>query len=149
MVRPQATAPVTLCGLEAIPECPKMLTLQRLLVEAGQNPGVLDGQIGPRTLAALAEVWPDRTGRLNVDEAIEYVDAYLCPPAPIRATPTQTPVQVIVAQTPQTPRIPVAPSVVQPALTPLNTDECILTMTIQRGDAQVFTTTQKIACPQE
>lgn len=67
------------CGLADLPEGPPGLTLQRLLVKAGADPGPLDGIAGRKTYRALAEVLGETLApQLREAEAIEALDKALC-----------------------------------------------------------------------
>ncbi|WP_417272647.1 hypothetical protein [Celeribacter halophilus] len=82
----EETAPVTPvpvkdtapCGLAAIPEGPPGITLQRLLVEAGENPGPLDGIPGRRTRTALQNLFGAQSVNMDTAEAITALDNLLC-----------------------------------------------------------------------
>ncbi|SPF81839.1 peptidoglycan-binding domain-containing protein [Pseudoprimorskyibacter insulae] len=176
---PQPRVKRALCGLAAQPEGPDVLTLQRLLVAAGENPGVLDGILGRRTVLAYRKIWTDQRGRLDVKDAIQKLDAYLCAtqttePGPVR--PTASNVQTVrIVPAPQTTRTasvaqieapsstanlrdaaPVTQTImVQPAqpvvALPARADEgeCVMTVNIQRGQHQIYTMTQTVACPEQ
>lgn len=73
---PEPAAPP--CGLATIPEGAPGLTLQRLLVEAGADPGPLDGLPGRMTRSALAQVLGDDARTLEIADAITALDAFLC-----------------------------------------------------------------------
>lgn len=79
---PSASAPppAALCGLATLPDGPPGLTLQRLVVAAGEDPGPLDGLVGRRTRAALARILSPGEAYLPVAEAIRTLDVYLCGP---------------------------------------------------------------------
>lgn len=66
------------CGLAVLPEGSPGLTLQRLLVEAGGDPGQLDGLVGPKTTTALLDVLGPSASALDQAAAISALDAYLC-----------------------------------------------------------------------
>ena len=68
------------CGVASMPEGAPGLTLQRLIVEAGADPGPLDGFPGRRTRAALAEILGPSAAALSNEEAIAALDALLCAP---------------------------------------------------------------------
>lgn len=71
-------APQSPCGLATVPDGPSGLTLQRLLVEAGGDPGQLDGLVGPKTYNALIQILGPSAQSLDLDAAITAIDAYLC-----------------------------------------------------------------------
>jgi hypothetical protein len=88
-VAPEADpAPVTVvavqepppCGLATLPQGPDGITLQRLVVLAGANPGPIDGFPGKRTRAAIIELLGERGATLPVDEAIIALDQLVCAP---------------------------------------------------------------------
>ncbi|MDP2520885.1 peptidoglycan-binding domain-containing protein [Shimia thalassica] len=66
------------CGLQKIPEGSVGLTLQRLLIEAGGDPGPLDGFPGARTRRALVDVLGVSAAGLSETEAIKALDRHLC-----------------------------------------------------------------------
>ncbi|TDL90488.1 hypothetical protein [Meridianimarinicoccus aquatilis] len=66
------------CGLQLVQEGPPVLTLQRLLVIAEQDPGPLDGLMGRRTGAALVAYLGPDAADLSIEEAIRQVDLELC-----------------------------------------------------------------------
>lgn len=68
------------CGLANIPDGPPGLTLQRLLVEAGADPGNLDGLPGPRTYRALFDVLGAEAERTTIEAAIERLNTVVCTP---------------------------------------------------------------------
>lgn len=74
----QTSAPAAPCGLAAIPDGSPGLTLQRLLVAAGADPGPLDGLPGRRTRTALTQVLGAAAGDLTTQEAVRALDAVLC-----------------------------------------------------------------------
>lgn len=66
------------CGLAKVENGPSGLTLQRLLVEAGADPGPLDGLPGELTRRALVEVIGASAEGLTEAEAITALDRALC-----------------------------------------------------------------------
>jgi hypothetical protein len=76
---PQAVfTPSLPCGLQAIPQGPEGITLQRLLVLGGVSPGRLDGYPGKRTRAAMVQLLgPDAWG-MPIPEAIAALNTLLC-----------------------------------------------------------------------
>jgi hypothetical protein len=70
--------PPRTCGLQAVPDGPPVLTLQRLLWLAGQNPGPPDGIMGRQTRRALVALLGPGAEDLPTDEAIRQVDLELC-----------------------------------------------------------------------
>lgn len=66
------------CGLAKLPDGATGLTLQWLLVEAGADPGPLDGVPGRRTYRALVAVLGEPAAQLGEAEAISALDAALC-----------------------------------------------------------------------
>jgi hypothetical protein len=77
------------CGLAAIPAGAPVITMQRLLVAAGANPGPVDGFPGQRTTRALVEILGAGAANLSVDEANESLDKKLCAAAkaPVQDAP--------------------------------------------------------------
>ena len=61
-----------------IPDGGKVATLQRLLVEAGTDPGPVDGFIGPATLNALASIWKSPDTALDLDKAANALREIIC-----------------------------------------------------------------------
>lgn len=74
------TTPVTVvsCRPAQIPGSDPVATLQQLLVMAGADPGSVDGRYGSRTKKAVLEVLGYRGRNLDVSEAIDAIDAFLC-----------------------------------------------------------------------
>lgn len=66
------------CGLAAIPEGTPGLTVQRLLVLAGAEPGPMDGVPGRMTRAAISEVLGGDQDASDLSEVIVELDAFLC-----------------------------------------------------------------------
>lgn len=66
------------CGLAVIPEGTPGLTVQRLLVLAGADPGPIDGIPGRMTRAALREVLGKSQSVLSLRKMIFELDALLC-----------------------------------------------------------------------
>lgn len=75
---PQEVIP---CGLATIPEGPAGLSLQRLLVIAGQDPGPVDGLIGRNTRNALAAILGAEAYEMEVSEAVSALDRWMCNPS--------------------------------------------------------------------
>lgn len=71
-------SPVSPCGLASVAEGEPGITLQRLLVVAGANPGPLDGLPGARTRGALVQILGDQAADLEPAEAVIALDAFLC-----------------------------------------------------------------------
>ena len=75
----QTTAIPTSCGLDILPKgASSTLMLQRMLLEAGVNPGPLDGLVGPRTRNALRQVLGNDANYLSPEEAIKALKLVLC-----------------------------------------------------------------------
>jgi hypothetical protein len=70
--------PPLACGVAGLPPAAPVLTLQRLLVMAGEDPGPLDGLMGRRTRAAVIALLGWQARRLPVDVAILAVEQHLC-----------------------------------------------------------------------
>lgn len=68
------------CGLAAVSGEDYGTTLQLLLVEAGADPGPIDGLPGRKTREALAQVLGADAGELAVRAAIDALDEFLCRP---------------------------------------------------------------------
>lgn len=75
-------APPAPCGLATVPEGTPGATLQRLLVEAGEDPGPIDGFPGRLTRRALIAVLGEDAGNLGTEAAIVALNAHLCQPDP-------------------------------------------------------------------
>ncbi len=73
-----STTETAACGLATLPDGPNGLTLQRLLLEAGANPGPLDGFVGARTRRALEQVLGASAANLAEPDAISALDNALC-----------------------------------------------------------------------
>lgn len=69
------------CGLASLPDGETGITLQRLLVAAGADPGPLDGLVGQRTYRALADVLGEDAAQLAQSDAIQALDQFLCAPS--------------------------------------------------------------------
>lgn len=68
------------CGLDAVPEGEPGITLQLLLVEAGADPGPIDGLPGQKTLTALGQVLNVSPDDLTLEEAVAAMNSFLCEP---------------------------------------------------------------------
>ncbi|WP_431366244.1 peptidoglycan-binding domain-containing protein [Planktotalea sp.] len=66
------------CAASAVPEGDTIITLQRLLLVAGADPGPVDGLIGPSTLNALQSVLGGSTSGRDLDAALEDLRIFLC-----------------------------------------------------------------------
>jgi len=77
---PPPPAPVAAqpCGLAKLPPDAPVITLQRLLVEAGADPGPINGRPGKQTGKALLQVLGRAARTLTVEQAIAALDAQLC-----------------------------------------------------------------------
>lgn len=73
-----APAPPELCGKAAIPDGAAGITLQRLLVLAGGDPGPIDGYPGELTQTALVAVLGKDARTLDIAKAVAAMDDYLC-----------------------------------------------------------------------
>ncbi|WP_163850800.1 peptidoglycan-binding domain-containing protein [Pseudooceanicola aestuarii] len=80
-----AVEPTAPCGLQTVPEGEPGITLQLLLVEAGVDPGPIDGFPGRRTRAALAEVLGAEAARMEIAAATTALSEHLCAMAKGRA----------------------------------------------------------------
>jgi hypothetical protein len=69
---------VASCRSAVIPGSDPVATLQQLLVMAGADPGDVDGLYGGKTEGAVLEVLGYRGRNLDVSEAIDAIDAFLC-----------------------------------------------------------------------
>ena len=69
---------VVTCRPAVIPASDPVATLQQLLFMAGADPGSVDGRYGSRTKEAVLEVLGYRGRNLDVSEAIDAIDAFLC-----------------------------------------------------------------------
>lgn len=69
------------CGLAAVSGEDDGTTLQLLLVEAGADPGPIDGLPGRKTRQALAQVLGPDASELGVQAAIDALDEFLCRPS--------------------------------------------------------------------
>lgn len=76
---PAATAPPPRpCGLSAVSEANEIATMQRLLLLAGQDPGLVDGFLGPQTFKAMDFFVEDADWDTSIAEVIILLDALLC-----------------------------------------------------------------------
>jgi hypothetical protein len=66
------------CGLKAIPEGAEGLTVQRLVVLAGADPGPLDGYPGKLTQTAIAQLLGPKANGLSLADTIIALDQLLC-----------------------------------------------------------------------
>ena len=66
------------CRSSVVPGSDPVTTLQKLLVLAGADPGDVDGLYGSKTKEAVLEVLGYQGRTMDVSEAINAVDAYLC-----------------------------------------------------------------------
>ncbi|WP_282603262.1 hypothetical protein [Paracoccus sp. PARArs4] len=67
------------CRLQLItPGTSTVQTLQRLLIEAGQDPGPDDGVMGQRTRTALVQALDPNAAELSIEGAIRALNAKLC-----------------------------------------------------------------------
>lgn len=74
-----ADAPVVPpCDLSEFISTNPNITLQRLLVEAGANPGWIDGIVGPLTRRAMKEALGEREAPWEVSDAIAALTAKIC-----------------------------------------------------------------------
>ncbi|MGO4906917.1 hypothetical protein ACEN2J_01150 [Pseudorhodobacter sp. W20_MBD10_FR17] len=74
-----ATAtPTVPCGVNAIPQGPEGITVQRLLVLAGANPGRIDGFPGRRTRNAIVELLGAEGRTMPIPEVITALNQRLC-----------------------------------------------------------------------
>ncbi|WP_339822982.1 hypothetical protein [Sulfitobacter dubius] len=71
----------SLCSAEEIQGETEGMTLQMLLVEAGTDPGPIDGLIGIKTRRALNEVLDSAADEMPLTNAIHAVRSALCPKA--------------------------------------------------------------------
>ncbi|WP_375279826.1 peptidoglycan-binding protein [Pseudooctadecabacter sp.] len=72
---PAAAAP---CGSAAVDEATEIATLQRLLLLAGQDPGPVDGFLGPKSFAAMGAFVDDPGWNTPISDVIAILDAQLC-----------------------------------------------------------------------
>lgn len=79
---PEPAPPLVPCGLNAIPAGAEGITLQRLLVLGGANPGPIDGFPGKRTRTAIIELLGETGADMPVPAAIVALDQLLCKPKP-------------------------------------------------------------------
>ncbi|KQI70976.1 hypothetical protein AN191_14795 [Loktanella sp. 5RATIMAR09] len=75
----ETTAKV-LCRAASVAETDDVAALQRLLVIAGENPGQVDGVLGPKSLAAIEAFSPGSSASRTVPELIALLETYLCGP---------------------------------------------------------------------
>ncbi len=66
------------CGLKAIAAGAEGITLQRLLVLGGADPGPIDGYPGKRTETAIVELLGAEGANLSIADAIVALDQLLC-----------------------------------------------------------------------
>jgi hypothetical protein len=66
------------CGRSMVPVGGPVLTLQRLLVLVGTNPGEIDGAYGVKTQKAMQQILGPSAKSMGVSKAIAELDALLC-----------------------------------------------------------------------
>jgi hypothetical protein len=70
------------CGLNAIPEGAEGITVQRLLLLGGADPGPIDGFPGNRTRTAIVELLGEKAADMPIPAAIITLDQLLCESKP-------------------------------------------------------------------
>jgi hypothetical protein len=75
-----ATTAKLLCRAASVAETDDVAALQRLLIVAGENPGQVDGVLGPKSIAAIEAFSPGSSVNRTVPEVIELLETYLCGP---------------------------------------------------------------------
>ncbi|WP_197087250.1 hypothetical protein [Pseudorhodobacter wandonensis] len=71
-------APPVPCGLNAIPEGAEGITVQRLLLLGGADPGPIDGFPGKRTRTAIVELLGEKAADMPIPATIIALDQLLC-----------------------------------------------------------------------
>ncbi|MEP1962630.1 peptidoglycan-binding domain-containing protein [Tateyamaria sp.] len=66
------------CGSASLNEATDVATMQRLLVMAGQDPGPVDGFLGPRTFLAMETFVTGANWGTSIAKVIALLDARLC-----------------------------------------------------------------------
>jgi hypothetical protein len=74
----ESPAPSIPCGLNAIPEGAEGITIQRLLLLGGADPGPIDGFPGNRTRTAIIELLGEKAADMPIPAAIVALDQLLC-----------------------------------------------------------------------
>jgi hypothetical protein len=77
-----ATKEKVLCRAASVEETSDIAALQRLLLIAGENPGQVDGVLGPKSIAAIEAFSPGSSVNRTVPEVIALLETYLCGPQP-------------------------------------------------------------------
>lgn len=75
-----ATTAKVVCRAASVVETNDVAALQRLLLIAGENPGQVDGVLGPKSLAAIEAFSPGASANRTVPEVIALLETYLCGP---------------------------------------------------------------------
>jgi len=75
---PQQAADLVTCGVELVDEQTSVATLQRLLHMAGENPGPVDGFLGPKSFAAMESFVENPSWATSIPATIALVDRHLC-----------------------------------------------------------------------
>ncbi|WP_342069015.1 peptidoglycan-binding domain-containing protein [Yoonia algicola] len=68
------------CRAASVEETDDVAALQRLLVIAGENPGQVDGVLGPKSISAIEAFSPGSSANRTVPELISLLETYLCGP---------------------------------------------------------------------
>lgn len=79
--RPAPTAP-TPCGSATVDEATDIALMQRLLLLAGEDPGPVDGFLGPQSFAAMAAFVDNPGWDTPIRDVIAAIDAQLCNATP-------------------------------------------------------------------
>lgn len=80
-VEPSQDTPQTeaaACGSASIDEVNEIAVMQRLLVLAGEDPGPVDGLVGPRTFSAMEPFVAGADQNTSIPDVISLLDARLC-----------------------------------------------------------------------
>lgn len=69
---------VSVCTPPLVSEVSEAATFQRLLVIAGQDPGPVDGFLGPRTFLAFENIIDETATAISTTDAIKLVEDFIC-----------------------------------------------------------------------
>lgn len=78
----QSTATETACGVSVVNEATDVATMQRLLILLGEDPGPVDGFLGPATFKAMDVFVEDSNWDTSITSVISVLDALHCDRTP-------------------------------------------------------------------
>jgi hypothetical protein len=74
----QSTATETACGVSVVNEATDVATMQRLLILLGEDPGPVDGFLGPASFKAMGVFVEDPNWDTSITDVISVFDALHC-----------------------------------------------------------------------